>query len=245
MSKKSFLTTLKITTGIFFLVILFSIFSPYTISAQNTNETANVVVESVPQSSVIRTLVEKIQTSWPWYVTRASGLVAGLLFFILLLSGTGFITGHTFNFLEPITAWASHKALGIALGISVFLHITALYFDSFVPFDIKSLLIPFVSTYRPIEIFGINIGSLYVALGVLAFYIIIAIVLTSLFWLEKKPKTWKIIHLLSYVAMIFIFVHALYLGTDLARGILRWIWIGLLLILIWASLARLRRAKTV
>ncbi len=244
MSKKIILIILVI------ILILISFFAFSSISskslAQSQNQTVktNIVVETVPQSSVSRTVLDKVQSSWPWYVIRASGLIAGLLLFILILSGLGFITGQAYNFLEPITAWASHKALGITLGISILLHIGALYFDSFVTFDLQSIFIPFVSNYKPIVIFGISFGSLFVALGVLALYLILAIILTSLFWIEKKPKTWKLTHLLSYIAMIFVFVHALYLGTDLASGVLRYVWIGLILILTVFSLIRLRRAKT-
>jgi hypothetical protein len=243
MSKKIILIILVI------ILILISFFAFSSISskslAQSQNQTVktNIVVETVPQSSVSRTVLDKVQSSWPWYVTRASGLIAGLLLFILILSGLGFITGQAYNFLEPITAWASHKALGITLGISILLHIGALYFDSFVTFDLQSIFIPFVSNYKPIIIFGISFGSLFVALGVLALYLILAIILTSLFWIEKKPKTWKLTHLLSYIAMIFVFVHALYLGTDLASGVLRYVWIGLILILAVFSLMRLRRAR--
>lgn len=226
------------------LVIIFASSFAVNASAQSVDNKANIVVENIPHSSLIDTVSEKVQTSWPWYLTRASGLIAGLVFFMLMLSGSGFITGHAFNFLEPITAWATHRALGIMLGITLFLHIFALYFDGFIPFDLKSLFIPFASTYRPIEIWGVNFGSLYVALGVLAFYIIIAIILTSLFWIDKKPKTWKLIHILSYITIIFIFIHALYLGTDLAQGVLRYVWIGLMAILGWAGLVRLRRVKT-
>lgn len=232
---------------IVFVLISFFAFSSISSNSLTQSQTSavktNIVVETVPQSSVSRTLLDKVETSWPWYVTRASGLVAGVLLLILILSGLGFITGHAYNFLEPITAWASHKALGIALGISIFLHIGALYFDSFVSFNLQSILLPFVSNYKPVVIFGISFGSLFVALGVLALYAILAIILTSLFWIEKKPKTWKITHLLSYIAMLFVFVHALYLGTDLAQGVLRYIWIGLMVVLVFFSLMRLRRAK--
>lgn len=228
-----------------FLAIFLSATIPNIVFAESNDVTANIIVENTPNSSVLGTIGNKLETSWPWYLTRASGLVAGILMFILILSGMGFITGHAFNFLEPITAWASHRALGIALGVALILHIGSLYFDTFVPFDFKELFIPFTSTYRPVEIFGLNIGSLYVALGIFALYLILAIIFTSLFWVDKKPKTWKLIHLLSYFAMVFVFFHALYLGTDLSSGVLRYVWIGLMLILGWAGIVRLKRVKTV
>jgi DMSO/TMAO reductase YedYZ heme-binding membrane subunit len=216
--------------------------------AQTNNagtETPAIVVAEAPQASAMNAILDRIQASWPWYVTRASGLIAAIAFLILMLSGVGFITGHSFAFLEPITAWATHRALGIIFGIATLLHVMALYFDTFVPFKIKELLIPFVSAYKPVTLFGINFGSLYVALGVLALYIVAAIVFTSLFWIEKKPKTWRTLHLLSYIAAIFVFVHAFFLGTDLASGILRWIWAGLGVAILIASVARLWRRKNI
>lgn len=208
------------------------------------NQDANITVDTVPDSSISLALLQRVKTSWPWYVTRASGLVAGLLLAILMLSGAGFITGHTFKFLEPITAWATHRAIGISLAIAVFLHVFSLYFDEFVNFGFKDLLVPFASDYKPTQLFGYHVGSLYVALGVLAFYIFIAVVLTSLLWINKKPKTWKAVHVLSYLGMVFVFVHALYLGTDLANGTLRILWVGMGVFVTIAILARLWRVKT-
>lgn len=227
------------------LVSFFFVASASTpVLAQSDVDSAHIIVASTTGSSIIQGLLQRVQTSWPWYVTRASGLVAGLALIILMLSGAGFITGQTFRFLEPVTAWATHRALGIILGISVLVHVAALYFDSFVPFSIKDLLVPFASSYRPIQILGFSVGSLYVALGIFAFYLMVAIILTSLFWIDRKPKTWKLVHIVSYVAVVFVFVHALYLGTDLAQGFLRWLWISLGLFVLCATLFRLWRAKT-
>ena len=211
----------------------------------SSTQKSNIVVEKTPESSVSHGLVERAKVSWPWYLTRISGMVAAVSLVLLMLSGVGLITGNTFSFFEPITAWASHRALGITFSLSVLLHVGALYFDNFVPFSITSLLIPFASDYKQIQLFGYSVGSLYIALGVISLYITAAITITSLLWIEKKPKLWKVTHLLSYLAMIFVFVHALYLGTDLSSGILRWAWIGLGFAVLYASLARAWRAKTV
>ena len=212
---------------------------------REVDEQSTIIVENLPQSSLSHALLERIKTSWPWYVTRASGLTAGFLLIILMLSGTGFITGSTFRFLEPITAWATHRALGIALGLSILVHLTTLYLDEFVDFDIKSLLIPFVSDLRPVELFGFPVGSLYVAFGIFALYVFLLVIVTSLLWIEKKPRTWKAIHILSYVGVLFVFVHALYLGTDLTQGVLRYIWIGGGVLVTIVTLQRLWRVKTV
>jgi predicted ferric reductase len=226
------------------LVLCGLVFQGVPARAQVTESSAIIVVDEAAQASVADELVARAQNSWPWYVTRASGLVAAVAMVLLMLTGIGFITGTTYSFLEPLTGWATHRALGIILAISLTLHIVALYFDHFVPFSIKDLLIPFASTYKPLEIFGISLGSLYVALGVLSFYISILIVVVSLVWVEGRKRAWKTIHLLSYLAMAFMFVHALFLGTDLSHGVLRYAWIAVGAAVLAASLARLWRAKT-
>ncbi len=214
-----------IATAIFLVLS----FVPH-VSAQQSN---GIIVETQP--TIAQELLHKAESSWPWYLARASGLIAAALMVVLMLSGIGFVTGTTYKFLEPITAWATHRALGIALAVMVVLHVGSLYFDTFVPFNLSDLLIPFKSGYQP----------MYVAFGIIALYLISLIILTSLVWLEKKPRTWKVIHIFSYLAMFLVFIHSLYLGTDLAQGVLRWSWIALAVLLLWASLVRLRRAKTI
>lgn len=206
----------------------------------------DVIVQTIPDENTLgQKLASRAQSSWPWYVTRASGLVAAGALLILLLSGIGQITGMTFRLLDPLTAWASHRALGIVFGIAVLVHMFSLLFDHFVQFNVLHLFVPWLSDYKPISLFGINVGSLYVALGVLAFYLTAIIIWTSLFWVERKPKTWKLVHLLSYLTIAFVFVHALYLGTDLTHGAFRVAWIGLNLLILVAALFRSWRAYTI
>lgn len=205
----------------------------------------SVTVQTKPEGQLASKFTDRVETSWPWYVTRASGLVAAVSLVLLLLSGIGQITGHTYKFLDPLTSWASHRALGIAFGVSVLVHIVALLFDHFVQFSPLHLLVPWLSDYKPVTLLGVNVGSLYVAFGVIALYMVAIIIITSLLWVEKKPATWKLIHLLSYVTIALVFVHALFLGTDLAHGWLRWMWIGLNVAVLLAAFARLLRVRTI
>jgi sulfoxide reductase heme-binding subunit YedZ len=207
--------------------------------------TGNITVQTIPGPTVAQQLAHRTTSSWSWYLTRASGLIAAIALVILMLSGIGQLTGYSFRFLEPLTAWASHRALGLTFGVAILVHMVTLLFDHFVPFSVLTLLIPWLSTYKPVTIAGIQLGSLYVALGVLAFYATIVVILTSLFWIDKKPYIWKITHILSYFIIASVFVHALYIGTDLASGWLRWLWIGSAVLIAGAILYRLRRMKTI
>lgn len=208
-------------------------------------DSTSIKVQTIPGPTVAQKIAERTASSWPWYVTRGSGLVAAFALIILMLSGIGQVTGYTFKFLEPLTAWASHRALGITFSVAVLIHIFSMLFDHFVPFSLAQLFVPWLSNYRPVSLFGHQLGSLYVALGVLSFYAVAMIVITSLLWVDKKPHLWKAVHLLSYLVILMVFVHALYLGTDIAHGFVRWLWIGMGASIFIAALHRFWRAFTI
>jgi DMSO/TMAO reductase YedYZ heme-binding membrane subunit len=90
-----------------------------------------------------------------------------------------------------------------------------------------------------------NLGSLFVALGIIAFYGALIVVVTSLLWVDKKPHRWKIYHYISYVILVAVFLHGLMLGTDLSSGIGKLLWyIGGVLVLT-AIIIRLRRVRSI
>lgn len=196
-------------------------------------------------TSVARQVAIKAKASWSWYATRASGLVAAFLLVLLILSGIGQVTGMTYRVVEPLNAWRLHRALGIAFGASVVVHVVVLLFDKFAPFTILQVLLPFTSTYMPVTIGGLHLGSLYVALGVFAMYAAAAVLLSSLFWIDKKPFLWRLMHYLSYLLVILIFFHGLFIGTDTRHGLTRVIWLGFGLVILAGIFSRLRRAWTI
>jgi sulfoxide reductase heme-binding subunit YedZ len=189
--------------------------------------------------------VSRVATSWEWYVVRAAGFVAAGLLILLMLSGIGQVTGLTYRFLEPIKAWAVHKALALSLCAAVFIHVLFLLLDHYIHFSIPQVLIPFLSSYsNHSSLFGIGLASIGVASGILAMYGIAIIVLSSLSWIDTKPKTWRLLHYLSYFVVLATFVHALGVGSDLRYGLFREAWIALSFVLILAIVSRLWRMGT-
>lgn len=172
-------------------------------------------------------------------------MVAAVLLFLLMLSGIGLLTGHTYKILEPLAAWTVHRAMGIAFGASMLVHMLALLFDKYLPFSVFDVFLPFVSDYRPVSVGSVPLGSLWVALGVLAFYGIVVVIVTSLIWIDKKPHTWKMLHYVSYLTLAAVFAHALMLGTDLQNGTLRALWIFGGFLLAAAFVVRLWHARTI
>ena len=183
-------------------------------------------------------------SSWPWYLTRAAGLVSVGLMLALMLSGIGLVTGHTYRHLEPLRAWMVHRALGIALLAAITVHVFSLLFDKYAGFNLLDLLIPMVSQYKTSWIGFVYLGSINMALGIIAMYLLIFVVVTSLRWIDQKPHAWKIVHYLSYLATAFIFFHTLFLGTDFKAGWSRTLWVVGGVAVLGAVIMRLRRAGT-
>lgn len=189
--------------------------------------------------------VKRVQENWPWYVIRASGMVAAVLLLLLILSGVGLLTGYTYKILEPLPAWAAHRALGLSFGVMTIVHIFFLLFDKYIGFTLADLLMPFRSVYKPLTIGSLHVGSLYVAMGIFAFYGIIIVILTSLLWINKKQRPWRVLHYLSYAILLLVFLHALYLGTDIKVGYVKVLWFVGGVIITVSIIQRLWRAKTI
>jgi hypothetical protein len=104
--------------------------------------------------------INRATHTWKWYVVRASGFLSAGLLFLLMLSGIGQVTGLTYQYIEPLKAWAIHKAMAITLCISIVIHAFFILIDTFVHFSLKQILLPFQSSYTTgAKVFGISIGS--------------------------------------------------------------------------------------
>ena len=188
------------------------------------------------------TVLEKLQTTWPWYATRASGIVALVLVVLLMITGISSFTGHQFRFMSPIKAWANHRTLGIALSIAVAVHVVSILFDTYIKFSITEVLVPFVSTYKRTNLLGISVGSLGVALGIFGLYTLGAVVYTSLTKTRTtKPAFWKNVHYLTYALVLFVFFHSLMIGTDFKQLWERVLWISVHLLVLGFVALRLTR----
>lgn len=197
-------------------------------------------------ANTVTVVTQRVGTSWPWYIIRGAGFVAAGLLILLMLSGIGQVTGIIYRYVEPIKAWAIHKALAYALCASIIIHIGFLLIDKYVSFSLLQLFIPLASRYNNgTKLYGISLGAIAVTLGILAMYGVAIIVASSLGWIDTKKKAWRRLHYLSYVVALFVFLHAVSTGSDLKYGTFRAAWIAASFVVVLAIIARLWRAGTV
>ena len=191
-------------------------------------------------ASTVHVIAQRISTSWQWYIIRGAGFVAAGLLILLMLTGIGKVTGIIYRFLEPIKVQVIHKAMGMALLVSIAIHGGFLLIDHYVPFSLVQILIPFSSHYNNgTKLWGIPLGGIAVSLGILAMYGIVIIVASSLGWINSKKKTWRQLHYLSYAVIYLVLLHGLYVGTDLRYGNFRRLWILIGFIISLGVIARL------
>jgi hypothetical protein len=140
----------------------------------------------------------------PWYVARASGVVAWALILVTIVWGLLLATrvlGRT-----PAPAWllSLHRYLGALTVTFLGVHVGAVLLDSYTNFGITNVLVPFTGTWHPMA----------VAWGIVGMYLLVAIVVTSLLRHRMSNKVWHAIHLLSYFLFAMVTIHMLTAGTD-------------------------------
>jgi len=146
-----------------------------------------------------------VSSSMPlWYATRATGVVALVL--LTLSLDLGILVSVRF----ATERWPRFVTIGIHRNVSLLivaflaLHIVTAVLDSYAPVGWASLLVPFVSPYRP----------LWLGLGTVAFDLLLALIATSLLRTRIGYRTWKAVHWAAYACWPVAVVHALGTGTD-------------------------------
>ena len=163
-----------------------------------------------------------------WYVARSSGLVAWALLAASMLWGLALTTRAFAGRAAPRWLLDLHRWLGGLAVVFVGLHLATIVGDSYVHFGLADLFVPFASAWRPAD----------VAWGVVAFYVLIAVEVTSLLRRHLPHKLWRAVNSLSFPLFIVATVHGLLAGTDTARAWAQWSVIGASMAVAFLAVAR-------
>ena len=154
--------------------------------------------------------VFSVSSQFWWYLTRASAIIAWTLMVISVLWGILLSTRVLKKRDNPGWLLDLHRWMSGISVVMVFLHMFSLYMDQYAHFSVTDLLIPFHSKYAKIA----SLGAWPIGLGVLCFYILIAVQGTSLMMRRLPRKYWKGIHYSSYALVLVVSFHAGWSGTD-------------------------------
>jgi methionine sulfoxide reductase heme-binding subunit len=142
-----------------------------------------------------------------WILARASGLTAYVLLTASVLAGLLVKARPLGRRVKQAAATDVHRFLAL-LGLgAILLHGLALTLDRTVPIGVAALLVPGLSSYRPLA----------TALGVLAAELMVLVYAS--FALRKRigARNWRRLHWATYAIFGMATVHGLAAGTDATR----------------------------
>ena len=150
-----------------------------------------------------------LTTPYLWYTTRATGIVAMLLFTLVVALGTFVANRVGGTFIGRFEINEVHRSLSMVAMVFLTLHILTTVLDSYVSTGLISAVVPFTSSYK----------RLPVALGAIAFDLILAVWVSSLLKVRIKNRSWRFIHWFSWLAFATSIIHAITVGTDARHGL--------------------------
>ncbi len=139
-----------------------------------------------------------------WYAARASGVAAYVVLSIVVCLGLT-LGGKAQSRRWPrFSVEDVHRFGGLLVGSLIGVHILAIAADSFLPFSLTQLLVPFTSTYRP----------LWTGLGIAAAELLLALAITNHYRKRLPYSFWRKAHYLNFAVWALASVHGLMSGTD-------------------------------
>lgn len=144
-----------------------------------------------------------------WYLSRSTGIVSFVLITLTLCLG---IASTQRALASP--GWPRFATQGLHRNVSLLalgflgVHLVSTIADSYVNISWWAAVVPGASHYR----------GFWVALGTIAFDVLLVVIATSLVRLRMNARLWRWIHYSVYAAWPLAWLHFLKTGTDAARG---------------------------
>jgi predicted ferric reductase len=140
---------------------------------------------------------------WTWVIIRASGVAAWLALTAVVAWGLAVrgvrAAGKPFSRALSLHRWLGTMALALVL-----VHIALLLVDTYEPFTVIEILVPFVAPWRPLA----------VGLGTVAFWLMLPAWLLGRMRRRWGDRWFLRVHALAYAAWPLATAHYVLAGTD-------------------------------
>jgi hypothetical protein len=163
-----------------------------------------------------------------WYVTRGSGVVALLLLTAAVVLGIVTALRWRGERWPRFALTDAHRNLTLLSIVFVVIHVVTTIADGYAPVGVVDTFIPFLSPYRPF----------WLGLGTVAFDLLLALVITSLFRNLVPARAWRALHWTAYAAWPVALLHSFGTGSDAKTGWLQALGVVCLAAVALAALAR-------
>ena len=167
-------------------------------------------------------MISANSSTWMWYASRATGVVALLLLTVVALLGLMVSRQARLASLPRFAVTGLHRNMSLLAVVFIVAHVLTAVADGYVSIPLDSAVIPFTSGYE----------RLWLGIGAVSLDLFLAIVITSLIRRHIGRRTWYAVHLLSYASWPIAFAHSLGSSSDMQGG-----WLLLLALACAAALA--------
>ena len=172
-----------------------------------------------------------------WFVARSSGIIAWALLTLSVCWGLLLSTRLLARRVSPAWLLDLHRHLSGLAVVFTGVHLVGLVADSYVTFGWAELFIPMASSWKP--------GA--VAFGIVAFYLLLAVEITSLAMRRLPRSLWRWVHRSSFALFGFATYHGIVAGTDAGNvwyRIVTWTSIGVVVSSTLVLVVTARRTRT-
>ena len=139
-----------------------------------------------------------------WYAARASGIAAYVVLSLVVSLGLA-LGGKAQSRRWPrFSVEEVHRFGGLLVGSLIGIHVLTIAMDSFLPFSLTQLLVPFTASYRP----------LWTGLGIAAAELLLALAVTNHYRRRLPYRFWRTAHYLNFAIWTLASLHGLMSGTD-------------------------------
>jgi predicted ferric reductase len=163
-----------------------------------------------------------------WTASRLTGFLAYLAFAGSVCYGLGMASGIIDALAGRPVSFALHQDLALAGLAFTGAHVFLLLGDSYIGFNLQTLLVPGLAPYRTVP----------VAVGQVAAWAALATVLSFYARRLMKPTIWRSIHTFSAIVLVLVTIHGLYSGTDSRLDVIWWVYVGVGLVVLFLTVYR-------
>jgi methionine sulfoxide reductase heme-binding subunit len=143
-----------------------------------------------------------------WYAARASGIAAYVVLSVVVSIGIT-MGGKAQSRRWPRFAVEEiHRFGGLLVGSLIVVHVGAIALDSFLPFSVVQLVVPFTARYRP----------LWTGLGIFAAELLLALAVTNHYRKRMPHRLWRLAHYANFAVWTAASLHGIFAGTDRSAG---------------------------
>ncbi len=177
-----------------------------------------------------------------WMIGRISGIAAFVMFTFVLCAGLMMTSKLLLKFpiLSAQGALETHSFNATFIALSLLaIHIVTLMNDKILKLSIPEVLIPFYFHTDVRSVLGFDV-SFGMALGVIAMYLSLVLVITSRLRNKVIPaKIWRTIHYSSFLFYLIFMAHAFFTGSDSGELWMQVMYISSLVLVIGLLLLRI------